>query len=235
MMALVTGGSRGIGFALAEYFASQGMDLVLLAQHQERLNVAKNRIIDKYPQCGIHSLTVNMENIREIESCIDNLLESSPPLAILVNSAGLLRMGASDISVTELQKLLTVNLTSTIVITNKIATYMRNQGQGHIFNIASLAGIEHKSKLAAYAASKAGLISYSWALYREMLAHDINVTCICPSVVNTDMTNDGRIENEKKIQVNEIVSAVDFVLSLSEHTSIPELEIHCKIIDMESF
>lgn len=232
-IAIITGASRGIGFGIAKYLASRGMDLILIAKHSDGLTQAKQSIMEAYPECRIHTAAINFEDVDSVENGINALLERFPNISILINAAGILTLGACEMPTAQLVKLLTVNLTSTLVVSNKVAEQMKAAREGHIFTIASLAGIESKGKLAIYASSKAGLISYSQALYSELLPHNVNVTCLCPSVVNTDMTNDGRINNDEKIQVGEIVSAVEFVLSLSQHTTTPRLDIHCKIMDAE--
>jgi|SRR5471032_266571 len=232
-MAIITGASRGIGFALSKYLASRGMDLMLIARHSNGLFRAKQLILEAHPECCIHIAPINFEEVDSVESGINTILERFPNISILINAAGILTLGACEMPTSQLVQLLTVNLTSTLVISNKVAGQMKAAREGHIFTIASLAGLESKGKLAIYASSKAGLISYSQALYSELLPYNVNVTCLCPSVVNTDMTNDGRIKNEEKIQVSDIVSAIDFVLSLSQHTTTPRLDIHCKIMDAE--
>lgn len=199
-LAIITGASRGIGYAIAKYLASRGMDLILIAQHIDGLSRAKQSIMDAHPECRVHVAPVDMEDVASVDSSITRILEDFPIVSILINAAGVLKLGASEMPTAHLLELLTVNLTSTLVISNKVAEQMKSARAGHIFTIASLAGIESQGKLAAYASSKAGLISYSQSLYSDLLVHNVNVTCLCPSVVNTDMTNDGRIKNEEKFR-----------------------------------
>lgn len=77
--ALITGGSRGIGFAIAEYLASRGMNLILLAQHEHNLCHAKQSLLERYPDCGITTLAMDMQNVAGVEKGIPALLETSPP------------------------------------------------------------------------------------------------------------------------------------------------------------
>lgn len=86
--------------------------------------------------------------------------------------------------------------------------------------------------MAVYAASKAALISYSEALHKALLPFNINVTCLCPSVVNTDMTYDGRMDNAHKIQTDDLVNAIRFLLAQRQQISIPRMDIHCKALDI---
>lgn len=232
-LALVTGASRGIGYAIAQYLASKNMDLILLSQHAEKLDQARQAIVTAHPACRVECYVVDMMKVQDVEDNVDMILKTHSPISVLVNSAGILGFGASEMPIPQLLDILTINLLSTLIVTNKVAAKMKREGGGHIFNIASLAGVENKSHLAVYSSSKSGLISYSQALYREMLQYGVNVTCLCPSVVNTDMTNDLLLNNEDKIQVSDIVLTVQYVLSLGKSAVVPHLEIHCKIMDIE--
>jgi|WP_274003937.1 3-oxoacyl-[acyl-carrier protein] reductase len=128
-----------------------------------------------------------------------------------------------------------INLTSALVVTNLVANRMRLDGGGQIFLLSPMAGMESMPKLGVYAATKAALISYAQALHKELLSFDVRVTCLCSCVVNTGMTNDGRIPNEAKIQVEDVVATIDFVLSLPAAVTLPQVEIRCKVIEMETF
>ncbi|MFL1553214.1 SDR family NAD(P)-dependent oxidoreductase [Pseudomonas sp. D47] len=227
---LVTGGSRGIGFAAAQYFASRGMDLILLSRDLDSLQLARSRIVSAYPGTIVKIHAVDMRNPQEVDKEMVRLLRENPPVDILVNSAGVLEVGRTSFIVETLSAMQSINVISTILVTNHVAEQMKQRNSGHIFTMASLAGVQNKGKLAAYASSKAAIISYSDALYKDLLQFNVNVTCLCPSVVNTDMTNDGVISNSDKIQVEDIVMAINFVLSLGDNALVPKLDMHCKVL-----
>lgn len=231
--ALITGGSRGIGLAIAKSFAAQGSDLILLAKNSKNLERARRDILSTHPNCQIQLIPVDMQYPEEVEQAITSLLTNSAPINILVNSAGVLLAGTSKLSAVQISTMLTINTTSTLIITNHLADHMKRTGAGYIFILASRAGVENLAKLGVYAASKAALISYSEALYKELLPSNVHVTCLCPSVVNTDMTNDGRIDNASKIQLADIVNAVDFLLKQGEHVLTPRLDLHSKALSLE--
>ncbi len=110
---------------------------------------------------------------------------------------------------------------------------MKQQGFGEIYNIGSTAGLEPVPKIAAYSATKSAIVSYSQSLYHELLPFGIKVCCLCPSVVNTDMTNDGRINNNLKIETQDLTKALDFIRGLSASAAVSMLSIRCKVIDLE--
>ncbi|MGX5079535.1 SDR family NAD(P)-dependent oxidoreductase [Enterobacter mori] len=230
--ALITGGSRGIGLAIAHYLAAKGMNLILLAKHIHGLEQARNEILSLYPHCTIKLLPLDMSDPIEVDLEITRLVNKNLPIDILVNSAGILKLGAVELSAKQICSLLTINLTSTLIITNRIAEHMKVAGRGHIFTLASRAGVENLPQLATYACSKAALISYSEALYKGLMHFNVKVTCLCPSVVNTDMTNDGRIDNARKIQVADIVAAVAFVLGQGNNAQVPRLDIHSREMEL---
>ena len=233
LCALITGGSRGIGLAIAQSFAAQGINLILLAKHIDKLERAKAQILSNHPNCQVQLLPVDMQFPEQVDQAVSALLNTTGHISILINSAGVLTAGSSTLSAAQVAALLTINTTSTLIITNHMAEHMKRVGSGYIFTLASRAGVENQAKLAVYAASKAALISYSESLYKELLPFNVHVTCLCPSVVNTDMTNDGRIDNARKIQVTDIVDAVGFLLTQSDQVLIPRLDLHSKALAIE--
>ncbi len=117
-----------------------------------------------------------------------------------------------------------------MLIANAVAEQMRYNYKGYIFNLASIAGVHPIPKIGAYSASKAAVVGYSKALFKACLHHNVRVTCLCPSIVNTDMADDGLLDNAEKIPSNDIVKSVAYLLSLGWQTVVERLDIHCKIV-----
>ncbi|GLQ72615.1 SDR family NAD(P)-dependent oxidoreductase [Vibrio penaeicida] len=231
--AIITGASRGIGKALALYFAGQGYSLSLMAKSKDNLVTARTEILELNPKIDIDIFPVDFAQPEKVEQTLTQILNVHPRVDVLVNSAGILTAGNIDVSLEALSTLINVNLVSTIQVTNQIAQQMKKQGHGHIFNLGSTAGLSPVSKIAAYSASKAAIVSYTESLYTEMLSCGVQVCCLCPSVVDTDMTNDGRIDNSEKIEIDDLSKAVDFVMNLSSGAAMAVLPIRCKVIDLE--
>ncbi len=231
--ALITGASRGIGKAISYYFASQGYSLILISRQFENLQKLKLEMQKEYQTIDIRTVSLDFNIPSEVETKVKSILERHETIDVVVNNAGILMAGNTKLSVEDITQLMNVNLISNMIVSNCVAEKMKDQGHGEIYNLGSMAGLEPVSKIGAYAASKAAFISYSKSLYHELLPFNIKVCCLCPSVVDTDMTNDGRISNELKIETEDLTKAIDFVRSLSSGASISTFPIRCKVIDLE--
>ncbi len=232
-IAIITGASRGIGKTISHYFAQEGYTLVLLSLNQQNLEQAQIEIKSQYPSCLAEVITVDFNNPSEVESTIRSIHKKYENIDVLVNSAGVLAAGNTNLSLAKLSELVNVNLLSTITVCNLVADKMKQQGYGEIYTLGSTAGLVPVAKIAAYSATKAAIVSYSHSLYQELLPFGITVCCLCPSVVDSDMTNDGRIDNNLKIETQDLAKAFRFIRSLSSGAVINTLSIRCRIIDLE--
>ncbi|WP_045451888.1 SDR family NAD(P)-dependent oxidoreductase [Vibrio campbellii] len=232
-VAIITGASRGIGKTISHYFAKEGYTLVLLALNTKNLEQAQTELKAQYPLCLVETVSVDFNNPSDVESAIKSIIEMHENIDVLVNSAGVLAAGNTDLSLATLSELVNVNLLSTITACNLIAEKMKQQGYGEIYNLGSTAGLVPVPKIAAYSATKAAMVSYSQSLYQELLPFGVKVCCLCPSVVDTDMTNDGRIDNKLKIETQDLAKALSFVRSLSPGAAVNTLSIRCSVIDLE--
>nr|WP_241904922.1 SDR family NAD(P)-dependent oxidoreductase [Vibrio cyclitrophicus] len=204
------------------------------------LEQAKVEINTLFPSCNVEVVPIDFNVPSEVETTItsiinhqSSIIKKHKNIEVMVNSTGILAAGNTKLPLVKLSELMNVNLLSTITACNIVAEQMKKQGFGEIYNIGSTAGLTPVPKIAAYAASKAAIISYSESLYHELLPFGVKVCCLCPSVVNTDMTNDGRIDNKLKIETQDLTKALDFIRSLSSAATVSTLSIRCRIIDLE--
>ncbi|MCG9647700.1 SDR family NAD(P)-dependent oxidoreductase [Vibrio brasiliensis] len=232
-VALITGASRGIGKTISHYFANQGYSLILLSMNNENLEKAKTELSSRYSSCSIETVSVDFNDPVAVEATISSIISENDNIDVMVNSAGVLAAGNTKLPLAKLTELVNVNLISTITACNLVAEKMKQQGYGEIYNLGSTAGLAPVPKIAAYSATKAAIVSYSQSLYHELLPFGVKVCCLCPSVVNTDMTNDGRIDNNLKIETQDLAKALDFIQSLSPGAAVDTLSIRCSVIDLE--
>jgi short-subunit dehydrogenase len=154
-------------------------------------------------------------------------------LDILVNSAGIFRFGTGLLRNEDLDAMLSTNVRAVHNLCTVCSEALGSADRSHIFNIASVAGLEGFAPIGGYVASKFALVGYGQSLARELLATNVRVTTLCPDVVDTDMSKASGMAAAQMISPDDICKAIDFVLSLSESAIVDQLVIKCKaILDM---
>jgi len=182
---LVTGGSRGIGFATAKILSENGAVVIITARNQERLEKATSNIPNSI------GIAADIKNSNDVKNVVSKTIEKFGRLDILVNNAGIFPKikQLHEIDEDEWNEVLDVNLTGQFRFTKEAIPHLQKTS-GSIINISSDAGIKAYQgfNADAYSASKAALILLTkcWAL--EYSKDKIRVNCICPGVVDTDMT-----------------------------------------------
>ncbi|MFD1987752.1 SDR family NAD(P)-dependent oxidoreductase [Mesorhizobium newzealandense] len=175
--AIVTGGARGIGRAIAGKLALSGVDVWIWDIEPVELE-------------GTRSLSVDVTKRDSIMQALTIMGEGG--IDILVNNAGWLGSYKpfEEFEPTEWQRNLQVNLLGTFEVTHRVLPLMRRAGKGRIVNMGSLAGKEGLPSLAAYSAASAGVIAFTKALSREVSDTDIRVNCIAPGPIDTRLIRD---------------------------------------------
>ena len=179
-VALVTGAAAGIGLAVAELFAAQGANLVLLDLDPEVINLAK-----KLP--GNHlGMVSNIADLEQIKQAITQASEQFGGIDILVNNAGVALLNAADlVSENEWDTTMSINLKAPFFLAQAVAREMSKRGGGQIVNLASQASVIALERHVAYCASKAALVSMTEVLAVEWAKFGITVNAISPTVVET--------------------------------------------------
>lgn len=217
---IVTGGSRGIGRAIAARLAADGFDLALVDIAEASLAEAKTVLGGA---TRVDTCVCNVADGAQVESVVAQIAAAGPIYG-LVNNAGitadalLLRMSAE-----QWQRVLDVNLTGTFHFTKAVAPHMMRQRVGRIVNIASVIGLSGNAGQANYAASKAGVIALTKSVARELAGRAITVNAVAPGFIATDMTarlSDqvkaemlGRIPLKRFGEAGDVAGVVSFLMS----------------------
>lgn len=193
--AIVTGGSRGLGYAIAEALHIAGADLVLIATNEEHLQEACARL--GQDGANVSYVVGELSNLDNIENIYKNALEKlDGHLDILVNNAGIqYRCKAENFPLDKWKSIIDVNLSSVFVLSQLAGKTMISQGSGKIINIASMTSYFGSEMIPAYAASKGGIMQLTKALSNEWAHLGVNVNAIAPGYMETVLTSDMKIKN----------------------------------------
>lgn len=214
--ALVTGGSAGLGLALARMLKDDGYELTLVARRPEPLEEAAREL-------GATAVAANLADADECVRAVAAHAERFEGMDVLVNSAGI-GIGGSFASqdTKRIGLQLDVNLRGTMVVTREALPLLR-ASRGHVITLASIAGTIPTPGLAVYGATKAALISFTSSLNREEAEHGVRATAISPAFVATRMTEWTGLPEEEQIQPSDVVELVRTVLRLSPQARVPNI------------
>jgi short-subunit dehydrogenase len=182
--ALITGASAGIGRELADIFAANGFNLVLVARDQERLSVVAKELGSRN-KIEVKVLAYDLSRPGAAAAVFESLKQT--PVSVLVNNAGFGSYGPFVESDLEIQTgMMQVNMIALVQLTHLFVQPMRERRQGRILNVASTAGFQPGPMLNVYYATKAFVFSFSYALADELRGTGVTVTVLCPGLTQTE-------------------------------------------------
>lgn len=226
--ALVTGGSSGIGLALARMLGEEGYALTLSARREDKLKGAA----DKLRAEGLQVLDVaaNLSEEAEVQRVAAAHRERYGRLDVLVNNAGVgIGANVADIVTKTMDLQLDLNLRSAILFYRECMDLLRASAAEHrrtqVWNTASIAGKRGEAWLSVYSAGKAGLVGFTEAMNKELATEGIRSTALCPAFVDTPMTDFVKesVAPDAMIQPEDIAELCRALLRLSPAAVIPEI------------
>jgi NAD(P)-dependent dehydrogenase (short-subunit alcohol dehydrogenase family) len=216
--ALVTGGSSGIGLALARMLRDEGFDLTLVSRRAERVEAAAAEL-------GALAVAANVADADACERLVAKHRERFGRLDVLVNSAGIGIGGrVEDLPAKHLDLQLGVNVRGLFLVT-QAAIPMLRESRGWIVNLASIAGTLPTPGLATYGATKAAVIALTRSLNAELDADGVRAVALCPGFVDTPMAEWSGIAAEEMIRPEDCAEVVRMLLRLSPYARIPQVVI----------
>lgn len=226
--AIVTGASRGIGYALAETLGAHGYGLTLTSRQPEKLEQAATRLREKGFEVGHQA--ANMADEDAIREVVAGHRERYGRLDVLVNNAGLgIGAAASEQQTKHVDLQLGVNLRAIILFYRECAEMLKvagaEHGQALVVNLASIAGKNPQPWLSVYSATKAAVVAYTQAMNKELNGDGIKSVAFCPAFVDTDMTAfvRGQVPPEEMLKTSDIAKALEFMLGVSNACVVPEI------------
>lgn len=183
---LITGASAGIGEAYARAFAQEGMNLILVARREDRLQKLAQELRNSF-ETNVIVKAVDLLSVGQPDNLIQELTQFGPPVDLLVNNAGFgVWTKCETTDPAQVDAMLRLNILVLTQLTYAFLPQMLSRGAGTIINVASRAAFQPVPFMPAYAASKAYALSFSEALWAETKGRGVHVMAICPGVVKTE-------------------------------------------------
>ena len=221
-VALITGATRGIGFAIADKLASMGADLAICARNEAALHEAASRLRKHGGE--VFLMAADVAQPAEVERLGREVARALGPVGILVNNAGIGTFGAfQEKTEQDWDAVLDTNLKSVFLLSRAVAPEMISRRSGHIINIASLAGKNAFAGGAIYCASKWGLLGLTQCMAEDLRAFGIRVSAVCPGSVATEFSPHAGKDASKMLQPDDIAHAVAMLVTQAPQSFISEI------------
>src|SRR6185437_4933761 len=187
-VALITGASRGIGFAIAERLAELGARVAICSRDAHALEAARSRLLSKSKD--VFAMPADVASAAQISALVEKTAAHFGPIDFLINNAGTSRFGpVHECTENDWDTVLDTNLKGVFLASRAVIPGMISRRRGHIVNISSLAGKNSFAGGSLYCASKWGLLGLTYCMAEDLRAYGIRVTAICPGSVATDFVH----------------------------------------------
>ena len=230
----VTGATSGIGRATAEIFAANGYNLIITGRRKEKLEELGEELVSKY-KIDLIALNFDVRSNEAVNKAFDSLPEGWRAIDILVNNAGL-AVGLGPIQegvIDDWERMIDTNVKGLLYVSRKVLPWLVERKQGHVFNIASIAGKETYLHGNVYCATKTAVDSLSKAMRMDMVPYGIKVTNVAPGAVETEFSivrfkgDQQRADNVYKgyepLTGKDIADTIYYVATMPEHVCINDL------------
>ena len=216
--ALITGGSSGIGLAIARMLRDEGFALTLASRTAEKVEAAAAEL-------GAHAIAADVSKPEDCARVVEDHVAREGGLDVLVNSAGIGIAGrVEDVQLKHLDRQLAINLRGLVLVTQAAIPHLRKT-KGWVVNLASIAGTQPVAILPIYAASKAAVISLTHSLNADLDDDGVRAIAICPGFVDTPMADFSGLSGEEMIQPEDCAEVVRMCLRLSPRARVPQVVI----------
>jgi 3-oxoacyl-[acyl-carrier protein] reductase len=228
-VAVVTGGSRGIGYAIADALAGAGASVAIGARTADDVERAARELANRHQAARSIGVRCDVRSQEDCASLVERAASELGGVDILVNNAGIGRFATvEEMSVEDWDAVIGTNLNSLFYCSHAALPHLKKSGASWIINIGSLAGRNAFPRGAAYNASKFGLIGFSEALMQEVRHDGVRVSYIMPGSVATEFSHpsgSGRIEDAWKVGAEDIAQIVMDLLATPERTLPSRIEV----------
>lgn len=232
MNAVITGGTKGIGRAIADLLASKGINLFVCSRNETDLQEMKSTI-EKNNNSKVYTAVVDMSKKAEVQAFAANILKEVEQVDILINNAGLFIPGAlAEEEDGALEQMINTNLYSAYYLTRALLPGMVTQGHGHIFNMCSIASKIAYPNGGSYSISKFALLGFSKVLREELKDKGVKVTSILPGATWSNSWAGVDLPQDRLMESHDIAIAVWAALQMSPSAVVEEIVLRPQLGDL---
>ena len=232
MNAVITGGTKGIGRAIADLLASKGINLFICSRNESDLQEMKSTI-EENSKSKVYTAVVDMSIKAEVQAFAVNILNEVEQIDILINNAGLFIPGAlAEEEDGALEQMINTNLYSAYYLTRALLPGMKNQGHGHIFNMCSIASKIAYPNGGSYSISKFALLGFSKVLREELKSNGVKVTSILPGATWSNSWAGVDLPRERLMEAEDIAIATWGALQMSPSAVVEEIVLRPQLGDL---
>lgn len=230
---VVTGGTKGIGRAIAERFAREGFNIAACARKAEELENLKADLTKKYPSGKFYTMVADMSDKKQVDAFAAFVRSIGQPADVLINNTGYFIPGSIATEKDgSLEDMMNANLYSAYHMTRGLITQMIARKTGHIFNMCSIASIKAYANGGSYAITKFALLGFSKCLREELKPVGIRVTAILPGATRTASWDGVDLPDERFMSVEDVAETVYAAYSLSQRSVVEEILIRPQLGDI---
>ncbi|TDW44603.1 NADP-dependent 3-hydroxy acid dehydrogenase YdfG [Flavobacterium sp. 270] len=227
---VITGGTTGIGKAIADLLISLGGRVLTFGRDKEDFNHAFTDIKTKFPDCDLYGFPADITNKEDVKLILEEIDKKLGGIDILINNAALSAEGVTKGNLEDWQYILETNIMGYLTFSKEAVDRMTAQKSGHIINIGSMSAESRKPESTIYVATKTALRGFSTSLRKEINPLGIKVSLVEPGAVTSDMQPDSKASQQKKIEKLEMLEAEDIAMSVLFCLSQPK---RCDIVTMQ--
>jgi len=220
--AIITGGGRGLGKAIALLLANEGVNIGITGRNEENLKMT----VEEIRKSGVNAAyaVFSIDNEIHVKAGIESIAEQLGGVDILINNAGIGDFGSiEDMSSETWEQVIKTNLFGVYYAAKAVYPFLKEKGEGDIVNVASTAGLKGGPNMSAYAASKAAVVSLSQSMMAEWRKQNIRVITLTPSTIASDMSIQGGLTDgnpDKVLQPEDFAEWVRDILKMNRRALI---------------
>jgi short-subunit dehydrogenase len=223
-VAVVTGGTKGIGKAIINKFAADGFDILTCSRHSEELKSLKSQVESDFPSIEVMTRESDLSLKEEVNDFVKFIISKRSHIHVLVNNTGVFIPGEiSNEPDGHLEMMINTNLYSAYYLTRGVLPMMMHDKDGHIFNICSIASIMPYANGGSYSISKYAMLGMTKVLREEMKSHGIRVTAVLPGATYTASWEGAGLPESKFMKAEDVADAVYGAFSLSPNSVVEEI------------